>query len=195
MSINLNFLPPDGRSPAAIAYHIELYKRSMDTAEVFNPTEADFTVWNDRRVSREKWVVPNKLKDIGHGKGIQHVPFFVARRFVDELGMILINAIIKADWDIKKEEFHKHERGEAEQNAAIRSTDPALWDRITPTLYHGIVERYGGDDLDDEVDEQEQRVIQSGSFAMDAMDRLGIREKDVTIKVEDKKEELIDQIT
>ena len=110
MSFTIDQIPPQSRNKASIAAHKELYDRTQDIIRVHNPTDKDFIVYNDRRFSNERYVIPNKDKDIGFGKGNNDVLRFIAQRFVDKLGMEMIAKIIKDDWDKKKGKFRLEEQ-------------------------------------------------------------------------------------
>ncbi len=176
-----------------MAIHKELYMRTMDTWRVHNPTDKDFVVYNDRMISNEKWVVPNQNKDIGKGKGNQDVPAFVMRRYLNKMGIELLNDKIKKDWDERKQQFRLEERGKFEETLALKTNDPKLWDEITPLLVVKMVQRYGGDDIFEEEPIQEQRdsTLSEGE---QALARLGLEKKEFE-DLEDSKNELMDQIS
>lgn len=193
MPLDLNVIPESSRSKEAMAIHKELYMRTMDTWRVHNPTDKDFVVYNDRMISNEKWVVPNQNKDIGKGKGNQDVPAFVMRRYLNKMGIELLNDKIKKDWDERKQQFRLEERGKFEETLALKTNDPKLWDEITPLLVVKMVQRYGGDDIFEEEPIQEQRdsTLSEGE---QALARLGLEKKEFE-DLEDSKNELMDQIS
>lgn len=194
MSFSMNQIPQDGRSKAAIAQHLQMYNESLTTCGVYNPGEKDYIVYDDRMVSNEKWIIPNMNRDIGHGKGIQHVPRFIANRFINHKGIELINVLIQKDWDKRKLEFPSGERGVANQNSALRTDDPNLWDQVTPILWRGVVERYGNNGIDEEMEVAEP-AHRSVSMAEDALDRLGLTDQEIGIHVNEQKEQFIESIT
>jgi hypothetical protein len=189
MPLNLSGIP--NRSPESLAYHTELYKRSLDTWRVHNPTDKDYIVYNDRRVTNERWIVPAQTKDIGKGKGNQDVPMFIMRRYLNQMGNELIQEKIRQDWDTKKENYRLEERGMMEERFALRSNDPKLWDDVTPLLVKGIVSRYGGEDIFEEP-ESSKPENHGKSMAEQALDRLGL--EDTELNTAQSKEDLIEQI-
>lgn len=193
---DINVIPPSNRNKAAIAAHLELYNRSMDTVRVHNPSDTDFIVHNDKRVSNEKYVIPAQTKDIGYGKGNNDVPRFIAKRYLDTMGIEMINVKIKEDWLKKKGKFRLEEQGMMEERLALRSSDPKLWDEITPKLWVKVVKRYQ-EETYDEPEPIEARKEYS-SPADEALDRLGLTDSDIdtldTNTETDKKDEFINQV-
>ena len=116
---DLNAIPANARSKASIEAHKELYARTQDIIRVHNPTNKDFVVYNDRRFANERYVIPNKDKDIGYGKGNNDVLRFIVQRFVDKLGMEIISKKIAEDWEKKKLKFRIEERGQMEERLAL----------------------------------------------------------------------------
>lgn len=146
---DLNAVPPNNRNKAAIEAHKELYARTQDVVRVHNPTDTDFIVYNDRRFANERYVVPNKNRDVGFGKGNNDVLRFIALRYVDKMGMEMIAKIIADDWEKKKLKFRIEERGVMEERLALRSSDPKLWEQVTKQLWIGVVKRYQGEMIDE----------------------------------------------
>lgn len=202
MSLDLNAIPANNRSKTAIAAHLEMYNRTQDIVRVHNPTDKDFVVYNDRHFSNEMYVIPNKDRDLGFGKGNNDVLRFIAQRFVDKLGNEMISEIIKKDWDQKKGKFRLEEQGQMEERLALRSNDPKLWDGITKQLWIGVVKRYQSDMID-EPEQKEQRKEYS-SPAEAALDRLQMVdfEIDPTVstpatvqsEIDNKKKDFINQV-
>lgn len=174
---DINAIPPNARSKQSIAAHLELYNRTQDIIRVHNPTENDFIVYNDRRFANERYVIPNKDKDIGYGKGNNDVPRFIAQRFVDKLGIEMISKIIAEDWDKKKLKFRIEERGQMEERLALRSSDPKLWEDVTKKLWIGVVKRYQGDMIEEP--EAKAPRKQYSSPAEETLDRLGINDIEI----------------
>ena len=126
----------------------EMVKEALDTVEVINITDEDFIIHNDKmRPTRTKWIIPNKNKDLGKGKGKQHVPAFVGWRYMNLALNKVITQISQKDWDAKKDEYKDAERSKHEERLAIRTNNPKLTEEIAKTMWGGIVERYGGDEI------------------------------------------------
>jgi hypothetical protein len=177
MAFDLNSVPPNARSKQSIAAHLEIYERTQDVIRVHNPTDKDFIVYNDRRFANERYVIPNKDKDIGYGKGNNDVLRFIAQRFVDKLGNEMIAKIIADDWAKKKGKFRLEEQGQMEERLALRSSDPKLWEDITKKLWIGVVKRYQGEMIDEPEAKGPRKEYTSSSE--EALDRLGMTDMEI----------------
>ncbi len=197
MAFDVNVIPAEARTKEQIALHIERYKRTQDTIQVYNPTDEDYVVWNDRKVTNERWTIPNKGKDIGVGKGNNNVPRFVAERYLKKMGQRLIQEISKADWEEKKLAYPLEQRGMYEERLAIKVNDRKQWDKLTPILWKGVVERYQGDAW---MDEEEKKDIKPGLTPSEAaLERLELLDKELGVGepeagIEDRKQQLADQL-
>lgn len=198
-SFNPSVIPPENRTKAAMAIHIEMYKRSLDTWRVHNPTEEDFVVYNDRKVTNERYIIPNKNKDVGKGHGNLDVPSYIMERYVQHMGTKLISDISKKDWDEKKMQYRFDERGDKEEKMAIRTDDPKQWEKIMPILVKGIVKRYQGDNIADDIPDEPEKKY--NSIAEQMIDKLNLNQELETntpiqqSDIEDKKQNLINQLT
>jgi hypothetical protein len=191
---DINVIPPDQRSKTAVAKHIDMWKKTMDLWRVYNPTEKDYNVYNDKMISNEHWTIPNKNKDVGYGKGMQNVPYFIALRYLNHLGTELINKIAKDDWEERKKEYRREEWGVTEERIGIRTNDPKQWEKITPILVKGIVSRFGGDEVEEEA-EAPQQVDRNMSFGEAALHNLGMQDLELGAEVETNKEDFIKKIS
>ena len=201
MAFDLNAIPPNARNKQSIAAHLEIYSRTQDIIRVHNPTDKDFIVYNDRRFANERYVIPNKDKDIGYGKGNNDVLRFIALRFVDKLGMEMISKKIADDWEKKKLKFRIEERGMMEERLALRSSDPKMWEDVTKKLWIGVVKRYQSDTIE-EPEERKPRKDYS-SAAEETLDRLEMQDVEIEqpqtdqskSDVDIKKESFVESIT
>lgn len=199
MAFDINVIPPDSRNKASVSAHLEMYARTQDIIRVHNPTDEDFIVYNDRKVSNERYVIPNNSKNIGYGEGNNDVPRYIALRFVDKLGMEIINKKIQEDWSKKKGKFRLEEQGQMEERLALKSSDPKLWDEVTKELWIGVVKRYQSDMLD--VPEQREERKEYGSTAEETLDRLGLVDSEIGVDIqgetsqEDVKNKFLEQIS
>ena len=195
---DVSAIPPDARNKRSIAAHLEMYNRTMDTVRVHNDTKEDFVINNDKRVSNEKYVVPSKDRDIGFGRGNNDVPRFIAMRYLDKMGNLLLADIIKKDWDVKKTKFRLEERGTMEERLALRSTDPKLWDEITKKLWIGVVSRYQEAVAEEPIEREPSRRYSTASE--EALSRLDMVDSEVGVPTEtpadiDAKTKFIESIT
>ena len=73
--------------------------RSLDTIAVKNNTSQDYIMWHDRLGAEpRRELVPKAQKDIGHGKGINHLPRFLAERYTTNMITQEITKISDEDW-------------------------------------------------------------------------------------------------
>jgi len=182
MSFTIDVIPPSARNAKSIAAHKELYDRTMDVIRVHNPTDNDFVVYNDRRFSNETYVIPNKNKDIGYGKGNNDVVRYIAQRYVDKMGMEMINDKIKKDWDKKKMAYRLEERGQMEERYALKSSDPKLWDEVIKELWIGVVKRYQSDVFEEPEPMTPRKEY--GSSAEEALDRLRLVDSEIGVQTD-----------
>jgi len=154
----------------------QMYKEALDTVEVINILDEDIVIHNDKkRPTHTKWIIPNKNKDLGLGKGKQHVPAFIAWRYMELALTKIITEMSHLDWDSKKDKYRDEERSKYEQNLAIRTNDKKLRAEIAPKLWGGIVQRYGGDDiLEPEI---ERKVANPRQDMKKYLSDLGLSEK------------------
>ncbi len=180
--LDLNAIPPAARNKNQIALHLELYNRSMDTIRVHNPTNKDYYVYNNKMVAKETYIVPANTRDLGYGKGNNDVPRFIADRYLEHMGLDMIHKKIEADWDKKKMQFRLEERGDMEGKLALRSSDPKLWDEVTPILWKGVISRYQSEAYDEPQEKPERKEYSSP--AEEALDRLGLKDTDMGVSTE-----------
>jgi hypothetical protein len=157
-------------SPASEQIKAQLYKEALDTVEVINILDEDFIIHNDKmRPTHTKWIIPAKNKDLGHGKGKQHVPAFVGWRYLELALVQIITDMSYIDWNMprpdpsdpegkrmlpaKVDRYKDEEKSKYEEKLALKTDSPKLRAELIPKLWGGIVSRYGGDDiLEPEVD-------------------------------------------
>lgn len=204
MPFNLNSVPAEGRTQAQIQAHMDLYNRSQDICLIHNPDDTDYQFFYNRQFNPNPYIVPNKNKDIGFGKGNLEIRRYLANVYVEKKGEQMINAISKADWDKKKESYRLEERGTMEERLALRTNNKELWKKIVPQLFLGVVRRTE-EELGTGQLIPEKTVDHTLSNAEQIMDSLGLNDKllsDALISQEQdltdeekKKNELIASIT
>lgn len=159
------------------AYHREMRARSLDTILVHNPSKEDFIIENDKYgVEPQKKLIPHCKKDIGHGKGNAVLPRFLAERYVKTMIEAIITDIADKDWEEKKKNYRTlDETIQHADKVAIRTNDLKLWKDLTPKLWLGVVEKFGGLDLP----EPPKKIIpDSGNPFKDAMKELGLEDRE-----------------
>ena len=131
--------------------HRELARRANDLIAVFNPTTEDFVVLWDGY----KNVIPNCNKDIGHGPGVRVVPRYIAENYVTKMTdqIILKKAKIAVESENKERvEKRKMKAMDAWEEQLVFER-PLMVDNedlrreILPTLWKGVVEQFGMDDV------------------------------------------------
>ncbi len=151
--------------------------RSLDTICVHNPTSEDVIIWSDRYgVAPSKTLVPKAQKDIGFGKGNAHLPRYIAERYSKEMIEKLITKISDDKWNKDKEQYRtRDERIQHAEVEAIRTNDANLWKELSPKIWIGIVEKFGGTALPDP---PEAAPVYSGDSLQDALNELGLADKE-----------------
>ncbi|TVL99576.1 MAG: hypothetical protein CV087_17615 [Candidatus Brocadia sp. WS118] len=131
------------------AWHIEQRRKSQDLIRVYNPTEEDYVlIWD-----RERFVVPNKNKDTGYGKGMRVMQRYLAEKFTKEIVDKII--LTKQDEKLKelKEKLNKQGAVDIDFHAnrqlmgvdQIRSDSPAVRHPLEDIVWLGIEEEFGMD--------------------------------------------------
>lgn len=157
--------------------------RSLDTICVHNPTSEDVIIWNDKYgPAASKTLIPKAQKDIGYGKGNAHVPRYIAKRYSRDMIERLITDIADKDWEKKKEKYRTlDETIQHADKVSIRTNDAPLWKELAPKIWIGLVEKFGGTALPDP---PEEAPVYSGSPLDDALNELGIADKEYAATTE-----------
>ena len=196
---DVRVIPPSSRSSGALAQHRELWRERNDIWRVYNPTNKDYVIWFDHNPNgqNEKYVIPSKDKDIGHGKGMQDVPKYCMEYYQTQMGTLLFDELSKANWDKRRLEFREEDRMAMQEKYAmtIKNSGP-VWDEIMKTLIKGVVKRWQSDLEPEELDSTQESSTALLTPGEDAIRRLGL---DSVIledsKVSDAKQDFINQIS
>lgn len=134
----------------------EMYRTSLDSIRVYNPTDKDYAVIWDKF----KHIIPAKDKDTGYGKGQKVVPRYIANKYVREMK----NKMIYESADVRVQELIsratedmkiKYQSDAFERQKLYEMTpsisDPKEIERIYDILWLGIEEKFGIDDAEDEI--------------------------------------------
>ncbi len=179
MSFDLNAVPASERSKTHIAAHVEMYNKSMDTVRIHNPTNEDYTIFNDKKFSNERWVVPHQGKDVGFGYGNLDVPRYIADRFINKMGTEMIRKISREKWEKDKKKYRLEERGMMEQQLAIKINDKQQWDKIVPVMFVGVVKKHQEANYEEEI--EQERPEPTFSKAEASLQRLGLTDEQIDI--------------
>lgn len=134
----------------------EQYRKSMDTMLVFNPTDEDYVVIWDKT---QKFMIPNKNKDMGFGKGQMQLLRYIADKYMKEMKDKLINS--KADAILHKTKIEREAKGLTvdpyEVNASVMNSLPRTnnekeIEETYGVLYGGLVREFGLDETPAEVE-------------------------------------------
>jgi len=122
--------------------------RSLDTIAVKNNTSEDYIFWHDKLGPEAKrFLVPKAQKDIGHGKGINHLPRYLAQRYTTAMITQTINKISDADWKEKKKEYRTLDETIQHAGQQTRTNDEKLWAEHFPKIWLGVVSKYETTDI------------------------------------------------
>lgn len=154
----------------------EMYRSSLDSIRVYNPTDQDFTIiWDGF-----KHTVPSKGKDVGFGKGQRVMPRYLAMKWCRDMKNKIIGEnsekkvaemMASASQDMKI----KYEADPFEKQKLYSMTpninDEVEIKRIYDIIWLGVEERYGIEDsVEGEHDGiQDQRPIEEQ--ILDSMNR------------------------
>jgi len=199
MSFNITNIPPEGRTKSHIAAHMEMYTRTQDIIRVHNPSDEDFIINNDRMVTNESWVIPNKNKDLGKGKGNFDVPRYIAIMYLNRMGTQMISEVSAIKWEEIKKNYRADERGTMEERLAIRTNSIPEWKKITPILWKGVVSRYQSGNMEALPPEKDRKKSYSlGEETLDMLDledaEIGLQSQEVD-QLEETKNKFIKDIT
>lgn len=130
------------------AYKRELERHSKDIVMVHNPLDKDYTcVWD-----KFKHVIPNCNRDIGFGKGNNELPFYIARKYFNEMKDLMINTsnqkIVEKRIEAKEKSGSNFETKWHEQtvwNNLPRTNERKVVDSLFDELWLGIVREFGLD--------------------------------------------------
>lgn len=190
-SFNMEVIPPTMRSQKQVDEHMEIWKRSLDTIRVHNPTDEDFIVWDNKKVAGQSWVIPAQTKDIGKGKGNQDMPRFAANRYISQMVPQLIAQIAQKAWEKEREQYRHDEWGEKEEHFGQRyANDEKLMQDVTQQLFLGVVEKFGTDQSYGEVEPPRSDRLNL-SFAERILGQMNIEDKEI----EESKQEFTEQIS
>lgn len=189
-------IAPEERTKEHVAVHFEMYKRTQDVIRIHNPTDEDFIVYNDRMVTNEQWVIPNKNQDLGKGKGNFDVPRYIALRYLDQMGKKLIGEKSRREWNKIKDQYRTDERGSIEERVAIKLTDATEWKKVTPKLWIGVVKRYQAGNMAPIKEKEEKKITFSkGEEALADLDLIDAEIGAIDSNQEEAKESFIEQIS
>lgn len=131
------------------AWHNEQRRRSQDLIRVKNPTDRDFVLVYEN----ERFIIPNKYKDIGYGPGQRVMQRYLAERYTTKM----VDQLIFNDADQKleatKEKLIKRGATDIEYNAnmemmnvkGMRSDNPDIRRPYEDDIWMGIEEEFGVD--------------------------------------------------
>lgn len=131
------------------AWHNEQRRRSQDLIRVKNPTDKDFILIYEN----ERFVIPNKYKDIGYGPGQRVMQRYLAERYTTKMVDQLIFGEADQKLEATKEKLIKRGATDIEYNANMemmgvkgqRSDNPDVRRPYEDEIWMGIEEEFGVD--------------------------------------------------
>lgn len=129
------------------AFHRELYRRSLDSIRVYNPTDKDFiVVWD-----KFKHIVPNKNKDMGYGNGQKVLPRYIAQKYAKDIKNQIINNMADEELNALKKKYEEQgvENPLLKANLSVegkreyRTDNQELISKIYKQVWLGVEEEYG----------------------------------------------------
>jgi len=149
--------------------------RSLDTIAVKNVTSEDYIMWHDRLgPEAQKVLIPKAQKDIGHGKGINHLPRFLAERYTTNMIEQLITKISDKDWEEKKQQYRTLDETIQHAGQQIRTNDQKLWAEYFPKVWLGVVSKYASDEIPEPSTTQ---IPDTGDPLKDLMEKTPLADK------------------
>jgi len=162
-------------SQASKDYAREARMKSLDTIAVKNNTSEDFIFWHDKLgTERRKVLVPKAQKDIGHGKGINHLPRFLAKRYTTAMITQIITRTSDEDWEKKKKEYRTLDEMIRHSGQQVRTDNPKLWEKYAPQIWLGVVKKYETEDIPDPV---EVKIPNTGSPLKDMLQKTSLADR------------------
>lgn len=136
-------------NPSSEAMKREMYRTSLDSIRVYNPTDEDYFVDWDGHKHR----VPNKNKDTGDGKGMRILPRYLAKNYVREMHIKLVNAENDQKLEDLKDKMTKagvtdvtyNANAQFERQHDRRTDNPDLMRKNYEILWLGLEEEFGMD--------------------------------------------------
>lgn len=131
------------------AWHNEQRRRSQDLIRVKNPTDKDFILIYEN----ERFIIPNKYKDIGYGPGMRVMQRYLAERYTKKIVDQLIFGEADQKLEATKEKLTKRGATDIEYNAnmemmnvkGMRSDNPEVRRPFEDDIWMGIEEEFGVD--------------------------------------------------
>ena len=138
------------------AFKRELYRKSMDRIRVYNPTDKDHViVWGTEKY---KFIVPNKNKDTGWGKGQAVIERYLAEKYARDMKNYLIHKM--ADDTVKAMADKMEKMGVDSslwkanetfaQSGKYKTDNPELIKQIYSEIWLGVEEEYGLNTVEDD---------------------------------------------
>lgn len=139
----------------------ELYRRSMDSIRVYNPTDRDFIVsWDGYN-----HVIPAKTKDLGWGQGMRVTYRYIAEYYRRHMTNQMINEMADAELSNLKTKLYEKGDTDAVYNAndrferqhKFRTDNAELVKKIWGQIWLGTVEKFGMDQIIDEPTQEDTK--------------------------------------
>lgn len=135
------------------AWHAEQRRKSQDLIRVHNPTNTDYVLVWDEGGQAARFVVPNKDKDLGWGKGMRVMQRYLAKKYTKEM----VDKIILGRQDEKLQilKANLEKQGSVDVNfhanqqllsvTGMRSDNAEVRKPLEDILWMGMEEEFGLD--------------------------------------------------
>ena len=125
----------------------EMARKANDEIMVYNPTTEDYPVkWGGMY-----WVVPNRTKDNGQGKGKEVLLRYLADKYRKEMVDKLITKENDEKMAVEKKNYKGNFWPAHEERVALRTTNPELRKKYIKIVWLGLHKRFGIDQLPGEI--------------------------------------------
>ena len=135
------------------AWHNEQRRKSQDLIRVYNFLDEDYVLVWDEGGAQAKFIVPNRSKDMGWGKGMRVMQRYLARKYVNEM----VTKVINMRQDMKLTDLKKKLQKQGATNIpfnanqellsteGVRTDDKKIREELEDQLWLGIEEEFGMD--------------------------------------------------
>jgi hypothetical protein len=135
------------------AWHNEQRRKSQDLIRVSNFLDEDYVLVWDEGGAQAKFIIPNRNKDLGWGKGMRVMQRYLARKYTNEM----VTKVITERQNQKLEELKKKLQKQGATNIpfnanqellstqGVRTDDPTVRKELEDMIWLGIEEEFGMD--------------------------------------------------
>ena len=139
----------------------EIKRKAFDSIRLFNPTDEDYQLHVDKTDTHGYWLIPNKTKDIGWGKGQRVVPRYAAELYKTHMVNNLINKEININVEREVGE-RKEKSGKSLTPLEKQDVVASYWPtneaekrtELIKQIWLGVEEVYGYNKIEDKTENE-----------------------------------------